>query len=115
MKDRLKAHFADEETLLAVAIAWTVGILFFTLGAFYMGNIMAVPPPHEGDITPAVMVTSFKWALGGLGLGVLFAAVFTVVYPRFTRRDYDHDMHAFRHGHGHGHSADHEAEPHHAS
>lgn len=107
--------FADEETLLALGLYWTVGMLFFTLGGFYLANIVAVPIPHDRDLQVRDMANSLRGAAVGAAIGVVFGLFWTFVYPRLTRKDYEHDMAVFRGEHGHHHGADHEAEPHHAS
>ena len=112
--------FADEETLLALGLYWTVGMLFFTLGGFYLANIAVVPVPHDRDLQPMDLQRSLVGAAIGAGIGALLGLFMTAVYPRLTRRDYDHDMAVFRgegghHGHAVGHTADHETEPHRAS
>lgn len=80
------AHF--EDNLIAITIAWILGLTVAPLGGFYLGTIFG--SEHVIDLQTKDMVNGFYGAGIGLVLGLTGAIIVTVVYPRVTARDGDY-------------------------
>jgi uncharacterized membrane protein len=87
---------SDEANLFAAGIAWTIGLLWFTIGGFYLGTIFG--SKHVIDLQPWNMNSHGLTGIGvGFIVGVCVALFVTVNYPRVTARDAknaeEHDHH----------------------
>lgn len=100
---------AKEDNLLAIGAAWTVGMLWFTLGGFYMGTIIG--SDHKIDLqVPLVVGPGVVGMIVGTIIGVIFATLVTLIYPKVTAADDADHVHEHGHDHDHGHAS---AEAHH--
>jgi uncharacterized membrane protein YdcZ (DUF606 family) len=86
--ERLKSN---EGNLFAIGIAWTVGLLWFTVGGFYFGTI--VTRQKEIDLQLPQIQGGLQWAGIGFGVGVVVATLITIFYPRATAADDAHEPH----------------------
>ena len=81
----LKKIGHNEDNLIAMGIAWTIGIVFFTLAGLYMSLI--INSDHQIDFQDH----DFRGALPGMGLGFLIglsvALFVTIMYPKWTAAD----------------------------
>jgi hypothetical protein len=77
-----------QESQLGVGIAWILGPLWGAAAGFYLGTIWS-EVPMIGDLMVSKVMIGLKWGLLGLALGVLFAIVVTLRYPRAINREYE--------------------------
>jgi len=87
---------SDEGNLFAAGIAWTIGLLWFTIGGFYLGTIFG--SKHVMDLQVWNMQSHGLTGMGvGFVVGVLVALFITFNYPKATARDAakaaEHDHH----------------------
>ena len=94
------AHF--EDNLVAITIAWIIGLLVAPLAGFYLGTIFG--SDHVIDLQTKDMMNGFVGAGIGLAIGVVGALIMTIVYPKVTLRDGDVAM---AHGNHESHSEAH--------
>lgn len=80
---------AENESIYAIAIAWTVGLLFFTLAGFYFTTIAI--SPHYYDLQVSDMEGSVAGGAIGFFIGVVVALVITLAYPKITENDARHE------------------------
>ena len=81
----LKKIGHNEDNLIAIGIAWTIGVVFFTLAGFYFTTIAG--SPHIVDLQTHDMQNGLKGMLIGFILGVLVATFITIFYPKWTAAD----------------------------
>jgi hypothetical protein len=86
---------SDEGNLFAIGIAWTIALLWFTIGGFYLGTIFG--SKHVMDLQVWNMKSHGLTGMGvGFAVGVCVALFITINYPKVTARDAamaEHDEH----------------------
>jgi hypothetical protein len=85
MLSYLKKIGHNEDNLIAIGIAWTVGLAFFTLGGFYFTTIAG--SAHVVDLQEADMIGGLRGMLVGFIVGVIVATFITIQYPKWTAAD----------------------------
>jgi len=87
--ERIKS---DEGNMFAIGIAWTIGLLWFTLLGFYLGTI--IDSKHVIDLQVAQMKGG---GLTGLIIGFIVGATIatgvTLFYPRVTAKEAAEEEH----------------------
>ncbi|MDX2064447.1 MAG: hypothetical protein SFX74_01765 [Fimbriimonadaceae bacterium] len=77
---------AKEDNLLAIGAAWTVGMLWFTTGGFYLGTIIG--SDHKIDLqVPLVSGPGVVGMLVSIVVGAIVATLVTIIYPKVTASD----------------------------
>ena len=93
---KIPVMFRHQESQLGVTIAWILGPLWGTAAGFYLGTIWS-QVPMTTDLNTERIAIAAPFALLGLVLGIIFAIVVTVVYPKAIDREYaleaEHDHH----------------------
>lgn len=88
----VKKILSREDNLLAIGIAWTIGLTWFTVGGFYMGTIAG--SKHIIDLQVHDMQGPGRTgAMIGFVLGVIVALTITFAYPNMKSPDTDHSDH----------------------
>lgn len=87
----LKRSLAEEDTRLAILVAWAVGLPVITLFSWYFGTIAV--SRHIVDLRIGDLKNAGVFAVGGAVIGVIVASVFTFVYPRTVFADLEREWH----------------------
>lgn len=76
----------SQDARIAVVVSWILAPLWGMMAGFYLGTIWSQVPMVD-DLNVARVTDSFKYGLLGLVLGIAFATVVTVVYPRALAKE----------------------------
>lgn len=88
------AFLRSEDTTLATAGAWTLGLVVFTLAGFYIGTIAGHDNHPEGshqDLNVSQLQSALPFAGAGLVLGLIFALLITFWYVPTKLRELEHE------------------------
>lgn len=93
--ERIKA---EEGNVYAIGIAWTIGLLWFSLLGFYLGTIsdskhiidLQVKEMRGGGLTGLII---------GFLVGATIATLVTIFYPMVTAKEAEREAAEAEHGH----------------
>jgi hypothetical protein len=92
MRAMLRRYLKHQESVLAVTVAWILAPLAGALAFFYLGTIWATK--SDLDLRLIDIERGLLWGAMGLLIGMLFAVLVTMIYPKYANRDFaDHEDH----------------------
>ncbi|MER3495876.1 MAG: hypothetical protein C4320_03145 [Armatimonadota bacterium] len=87
----LKQSLAEEDTRIALMVAWGVGLPVITAFSFYFGTVAV--SKHLVDLQLHDLQAAGIFAVGGAILGTILALAVTFIYPRVVVRDLHREGH----------------------
>lgn len=87
----LKRSLAEEDTRLALLVAWGVGLPVITLFSWYIGTVAV--SKHIVDLQLGDLHAAGIFAVIGAAIGAIVASVFTLIYPRVAFADLKREWH----------------------